>query len=315
MFSSEIDVAVLLIFFTRTDKTVQVFEQIRKARPSKLYLYQDGPRADRPDDTEKILNCRKAVEEKIDWDCEVHRMYQERNYGCDPSEFIAQKWMFSIETKGIILEDDDVPSQSFFSFCKELLDRYEHDERINMICGMNNLESTDRDTSYIFSEYGSIWGWATWKRNVDKWDPKYRWLKDSATVNNIIKSYRTFDGIVEICRKHLASGREHYESILGAHQHLHHQLNIVPTKNLITNIGVGSETTHSTNDIKKLPRSVRRLLFMNRHEIEFPLKHPSIMVEDMDFKHEFEKLCFPSFWRKKLRKIESLAYRLFPILR
>ena len=44
--------------------------------------------------------------------------------------------------KCIVLEDDDVPSQSFFPFCKELLDRYEHDDRITMIAGFNSDEVT-----------------------------------------------------------------------------------------------------------------------------------------------------------------------------
>lgn len=314
MYPSKIDVAVLLIFFTRTEKTAQVFEQIRLARPSRLYLYQDGPRPDRLDDTENILACRKVVE-NINWDCDVYKMYQEKNYGCDPSEYIAQKWMFSNETKGIILEDDDVPSQSFFPFCKELLDRYESDDRINMICGMNNLDTIERDTSYIFTEYGSIWGWATWKRNIDRWDPEYTWLNNPRIVKDIQKYYSMFDGIIEICKRHKKTEREHYESILGAHQHLNHQLNIVPTKNMITNIGVGSETTHSTNDIGKLPRAIRRLLYKQRHEIDFPLRHPLYMVEDMEFKNEFNKISFPSRWRKVCRKLESGLYKFIPFLR
>ena len=87
------DVAVLFLFFTREKQTAAVFEQIKAARPRKLFLYQDGPRAGRSDDIENIAKCRNIVED-IDWDCEVYRMYQELNYGCDPSEFISQKWMF-----------------------------------------------------------------------------------------------------------------------------------------------------------------------------------------------------------------------------
>ena len=37
------DIAVLLLFFTRSDTFAQVFEAVRQARPSKLFLYQDGP--------------------------------------------------------------------------------------------------------------------------------------------------------------------------------------------------------------------------------------------------------------------------------
>ncbi len=136
---SLVDVPVLILFFNRPQQLSQVFEQVRKARPSKLFLYQDGPRGER--DLPGIKACREVVDQ-IDWECEVHRKYQEKNYGCDPSEYISQKWAFSMVDKCIVLEDDDVPSVSFFTFCKEMLDRYEQDTRITMIAGFNNEEIT-----------------------------------------------------------------------------------------------------------------------------------------------------------------------------
>ena len=116
-----VDVPVLILFFNRPQQLSQVFEQVRNARPSKLFLYQDGPRGEH--DLPGIKACRE-VTDQIDWDCKVHRMYQEKNYGCDPSEYISQKWAFSMVDKCIVLEDDDVPSVSFFTFCKEMLDKY-----------------------------------------------------------------------------------------------------------------------------------------------------------------------------------------------
>ena len=80
------DVAVLILFFNRPDNLQAVFSQVRQARPSRLFLYQDGPRGER--DMAGINACREVVAD-IDWECEVHRMYQERNYGCDPSEYIS----------------------------------------------------------------------------------------------------------------------------------------------------------------------------------------------------------------------------------
>lgn len=71
------DTAVLMLFFTREDTFAQVFEAVRRAKPKKLYLFQDGPRENRPDDMDKILRCRKVCE-NIDWDCEVHCNYQEK---------------------------------------------------------------------------------------------------------------------------------------------------------------------------------------------------------------------------------------------
>ena len=163
------DVAVLILFFNRPDHLSKVFAEVRKARPSKLFLYQDGPRGER--DMAGIEACRRVVE-NIDWECDVQRLYQERNYGCDPSEYISQKWAFSFVDKCIVLEDDDVPSQSFFTFCKEMLDRYENDERIWMIAGFNPEEQLkDYPYDYLFTSVFSIWGWASWRRVIDKWGP------------------------------------------------------------------------------------------------------------------------------------------------
>ncbi len=75
-----VDVSVLILFFNRPKLLAQVFEQVKKARPARLFLYQDGPRGER--DMPGIEACRKVVAD-IDWECEVHHNYQEKNYGCD----------------------------------------------------------------------------------------------------------------------------------------------------------------------------------------------------------------------------------------
>lgn len=310
---SQVDVAVLFLFFTREKQTKAVFEQIKAAKPSKLFLYQDGPRVGLQDDIESLAICR-AIVENIDWECEVHRKYQEKNYGCDPSEYLSQKWMFEYVDRGIILEDDDVPSQSFFPYCKELLDRYENDERINMICGRNCNDVSDIDADYLFTSGGSIWGWATWKRNVDRWDPQYKWMQDEKLVRSLLDNHIISESFLKTCKWHLRTGKEYYESIRNADQFIHHQLNIVPKYNLITNIGIAAENTHSVSDINKLPKATRKHFYSKRYEIGFPLKHPIYMADDMAYKRERAKLVNPSPLVKLTRKAERILYMIFPAL-
>lgn len=306
MNKAKVDVAVLIIFFTRDEQLRKVFDQVKLARPSKLYLYQDGAREGREDDEEGIKRCREIVsDDNIDWECEVHRLYQDKNYGCDPSEFIAQKWMFETEEMGIILEDDDVPSQSFFPFCKELLEYYKDNERINMICGMNNTGVSEHiKESYLFTEKGSIWGWASWKRVIDTWDGEYRWTDDEEKRNTIKRNMGavSFDEWYSIVLQHKKSGRAHYESILAASAYLYDRVNIVPKYNMISNIGVAAESTHSVSDIRLLPKKTQELLYMKTYEIEFPLIHPSHIVKD----RTFEKKMTIGMVERLFMKIESL---------
>ena len=317
MKKSLVDVPVLLLFFVRPDKTAQVFEQIRKARPSKLYLFQDGPRDGRADDIENVKKCREVVE-NIDWECEVHRNYSEKNYGCDPAEFLSQKWMFETEEYGIILEDDDVPSVSFFRYCKELLERYKDNEKIQMICGYNPIDYyyNGSGADYFFSRVSSIWGWATWKRVVDTWDSDYSFMDDPQKLEKVIAGFPTkreqkyFRGVL---KRHRAAGKEYYESINASNMYLYDRVAINPKHNMISNIGVGDNTTHSVSDLNLMPRATRRLLYKDVHEYEFPLKHPDEIVCDYNYKAEVDKALGNIGIGKIINKIESrclfLRYR------
>lgn len=301
----KIDIPVLLIFFCRDEQFKKVFEQVKIARPSKLYLYQDGARENRIDDIKGIKKCREIAED-IDWECEVHKLYQEENYGCDPSEYIAQKWMFEKEEMGIVLEDDDIPSQSFFPFCKDLLEKYKDDERINMICGMNNTDVSEHiDSDYLFTKKGSIWGWASWKRVVDTWDENYSWLNDKEKLKHIktqFNSNKEFKSYIETSKRHKESGRAHYESILAASLYLNSRLNIVPKYNMISNIGIAEESTHAVSDLRILPKRTQKLLYKNTYEIEFPLKHPKNICRDFTF----ERNMTPSVIQRSYDKVESI---------
>ena len=57
----KIDVPVLLTFFVRAETFEKVFESVRKARPRILLLWQDGPRANRPDDIEGVEKLQRIL--------------------------------------------------------------------------------------------------------------------------------------------------------------------------------------------------------------------------------------------------------------
>lgn len=311
---AKIDVAVLLLFFTRTDTFQKVFDEVRKARPSRLFLYQDGPRGER--DMAGIEACRQIVsDEQIDWECEVQRLYQEKNYGCDPSEFLSQKWAFSMADKCIVLEDDDVPSQSFFPFCKEMLDRYEHDERIAMIAGFNTDGITpDIPYDYFFTSFPSIWGWASWRRVIDRWEGDYAFLSDGYSMNLLraLSKQRNYrHSMIEMFIGHQASGKEYYESILWADIILNSGLCIMPVKNLVNNVGLTADSTHFSAELQTMPRRLRRIFTMPRYELDFPLKHPRYVIEDVAYqKRRYKVMGWNHPWTKIAYSLEELWINL-----
>lgn len=307
---AKIDVAVLLLFFNRPDTFGQVFEQVRLARPSRLFLYQDGPRGER--DMKGVEACRQiASDENIDWECEVHRMYQEKNVGCDPSEYISQKWAFSLADKCIVLEDDDVPTQSFFPFCKEMLDRYENDQRITMIAGFNTDEETkDVPDSYFFTSAFSIWGWASWRRVIDQWDGTYSFIRDEYNMKQLealAKQRKYRPDMLRIFKDHSQSGKEYYETIFWASMLFQSGLAIMPTRNQINNLGLTADSTHYSSSLKTTPCGLRNMFTMQRKEMEFPLLHPKYVIENVGYKERlYRRNAWGHPWIKICRSLEEL---------
>lgn len=286
MKSWEIDVPVLIIFFKRNKQLRETFESVKKARPRQLLLWQDGPRSE--NDIEGILECRKIVKE-IDWDCEVYERYNEKNFGCDPSTFYSHKWAFSIVEKCIVLEDDFVANSSFFRFSKELLDKYENDTRINHICGMNVLgEYKDYPYDYLFGYTGSN-AWASWKRVIDGWDESYTFLHDERYINNLRKIYgKKFDLWYKIAKQRETTGVPYWESILCFDSLLNSRLSIITSHNMVKNIGMTRDSTHSDTQLKYLTKEERQMFELPIYDLEFPLKHPPYVVADTEYHRQLD---------------------------
>ena len=315
MNKAKTDIAVLLLFFTRSDTFRQVFEAVRQARPSKLLLYQDGPRGEQ--DMAGIEACREIVsDEHIDWECEVHRNYLDHNEGCDPSGFKSHRWAFSLADKVIVLEDDVVPSQSFFPCCKEMLDKYEHDERISMVAGFNIDEvSPDCEDSYFFTSAFSIWGWASWRRVAERWDPTYAFMHNPETLQRletIARERHLRSDMMQMFHDHSQSGKEYFETIYWADMLLHDSLAIMPAKNQINNIGLMADSTHFSAELKTTPHRIRRMFTMQRHELRFPLCHPMTVVENKAY---LERLYKANAWNHPWIKVANSLEELWLNLR
>jgi ubiquinone/menaquinone biosynthesis C-methylase UbiE len=237
--------AVLFIVFNRPDTTKELFEAIRKAKPPRLYVAADGPRADKHGEAEKVEQVRR-IATQVDWDCEVKTLFRDKNLGCKYAVSGSVDWFFENEEEGIILEDDCLPSQSFFWFCEELLERYREHDKIMQICGFNPLNRMDIKESYFFSKYGPIWGWASWAR---KWKGSYDVHMSNwpfIKKNNILNfSYLEKQWRYELFDKVYMGAINTWDYQWSFAKMLHKGYSIIPKKNLVRNIGFCLDSTHT----------------------------------------------------------------------
>ena len=236
--------SVLLIAFNRPNETKRVFEQIKLARPTKLYIACDGPRSSKMGEAELVEKVRLLATE-VDWPCEVKTRFLNENLGCGRAVSSAIEWFLNDAEEGIILEDDCLPTPAFFRFCATMLDRYRNNERVGVVAGFNCSHHILIKEGYGFTRIASIWGWATWRRSWCGYDlqPPTIDLSESWTRDLNIKSIRNLMNAIN----DIDSGNMHtwdYQFIL--HLLRRNLLTVVPAENLILNIGFNGNGTHFT---------------------------------------------------------------------
>lgn len=272
---------VALIVFNRPDLTEQVFAEVRRARPSKLLLIADGPRVSRPADAEKCAATR-AIVEQVDWDCEVLKNYSDVNLGCGRRESSGMMWIFEQVEEAIILEDDTWPHPSFFTFCEAMLEKYRDDERVMHVSGDNWHVEGDApaDESYFFSRYSLSWGWASWRRAFRLYDPAMpQWpkVRETAWLKDLLGDERAVEywtQIFDLTHKGIEFvDTWDYQWLFAIW--LHHGLSVLPSVNLISNLGFAREDAAHITGGADDPRNRSATA-----EMRFPLVHPAYMVRD-----------------------------------
>ena len=237
---------VVFCIFNRPDVTHRVFETIRQAAPSQLFVISDGPRPDRPGEGEKVEACRQ-IATNVDWSCDLKTNFADQNLGCRRRIQSGLDWVFEQVEEAIILEDDCLPHPSFFAYCEELLARFREDRRIATISGTNQAVIPRTSDSYIFSRYTHSWGWATWRRYWGQYDREMsgwpergrRWIRNLEPTKHADKFWAfnfqgVHDGTIDTWD---------FQSIYTIWKN--DWLSVIPHENLITNLGFTLDATHS----------------------------------------------------------------------
>lgn len=296
---------ILFIIFNRTETALTSFQRIKDIKPEKLYIASDGPRENVKNEKDIVYYTREQIINAINWECDVHTLFQNNNLGCGVGVYTAINWFFEENEEGIILEDDCVVEPSFFHFMEEMLNKYRTDERIGMIAGTNPIKLNNYKYSYLFSKYKSCWGWASWKRAWNNMDINMSWRE--INYNDVLfnagyngKDISGWKYKIKCIDNNIVSAWDWQWYFSLASQN---QLCIYPINNLVSNIGTDINATHTSfSDIT-----------LKSYPMTFPINHPCYVVPN----NVFDKLFYlssnniriklarliPIKYKKKLKKI------------
>lgn len=293
---------ILYCIFNRPDVVEQTFVPIKEAKPKKLYIASDGARENREDEDKIVEQTRKYVLDNIDWNCEVHTLFQDKNLGCDTAVPKAIEWFFKYEEMGIILEDDILASQEFFEFCTILLEKYKNDQRVRSIGGFCISKGVDYEYDYAFTPRPLTWGWAAWRRSWDGFDitiSDWKKLKHTQWLKRIFNTHiykrlewsEIFDIYFGDCAWDYAYSFANMKLVEKGCYSLS-----PANKNLITNIGYSGVHFNSDN-CKCLGWKIDYIDVKN-------LKHPKFVGAD----EKYLKMCYDLEALYEAQKYKDMSF-------
>lgn len=275
---------ILLITFNRPDHVRQVLTEIRKQQPAQLFVCQDGAREGNENDRVKCQEVRDVITELVDWSCELHTLYQEKNLGCGPGPAAGITWFFENVEMGIIMEDDCLPHPDFFAYCEEMLNRYNDNPNVRFINATLYHDRWQCDASYGFSHYMVTGAWAGWREtwqgfdldmhSWNAWQFRKQVLRLTHSTTEANWWYWKLKEIQADTEK-----KSYWDYQMQMHLFKNAAVTIHPKTNLVSNIGFDTEATHTMANDGRGGREVKPIL---------PLRHP----QTIEINHTMDVDCF-----------------------
>ena len=313
------DIPVALFIFKR-DKAVDIVRRIAEVKPQKLYLLADQGRNE--EEKKMAEECREKVEQAITWDCEVIKNYAPENRGVYQNIGQGAIWVLRREKWAIFLEDDNLPEVSFFRFCKEMLERYEHDSQVLWVCGTNYLGNyaPANGDSYVFTRHMLPCGWASWSNKFERYyDGDLAMTADETVMNRIGSVYCN----KKVFRQYRESWMKERYRILDGKRPVswdyqmdfsikaNNLFGVCPCKNQIKNIGVDEFSIHGGSSFQSV--MTQRFCGMDSYPLEFPLQHPAAMLQDPVFERKIGKIILYPLKTRMILGISRLIRRILKV--
>lgn len=209
-----------------------------------LFVFVDGPRANKEGEAEKVEAVRDYVKSISGFKSLTYH-FSKSNKKLGPSIIAGVTEVINEYDKAIIVEDDLIVANNFLSYMNQGLDLYKNNEKVFSVCGYTNKVNRQADYPYdaYFCVRSSSWGWATWK---DRWESVDWELKEWNAVEKKGKAFNHWGG--SDCFKMLKDwkrGKNHSWAIRFCFaEFVQNRLSLFPMKSLVNNAGFDGQGTN-----------------------------------------------------------------------
>lgn len=240
---------IILFGFNRAASLRRAAEALSgnaEASSSDLYVFVDGPRADKPGEASKVEAVRSCAR-TIGGFRSVTCTFAERNRGLAPSIISGVTQVMNAHGRAIVVEDDLVVSRSFLRYMNEMLDKYENDDRIMQVTGFGCKIKKPEDYPWdvYLNERSHSWSWATWK---ERWDTVDWEVKDFAQLKNSLKGQLAFckrgSDLYKMLKDYMEGKNSSWYIRFNYSMYKQHRYAVCPIRSLVQNEGFTSDATN-----------------------------------------------------------------------
>ena len=313
MASGNIETAVAVVVFNRLDCIKEILSSIRRAAPPRLYLISDGPRDNVAGEDKKVEVVRRYAEENVNWDCELIKIYADKNMGCTVRSVTGYDEVFRHEEMAILLEDDTIPVDGFYPYCEQMLKHYMDNEKVMMVTGENRIPDFDGDQDYYYSAFPMKQAWGTWRRAWIKWhqasegdfdlNAANRWLRRN-TDNPGVRYY--YGSKLIRCKMKLY---DVWDGVWDCAMLANEGIGVVSKYHMVNNIGIGREdATYMKEDAE--------LAHLPVGEYEEPVRMRTDEVKpDMEYdRGQYDHMLTDEYSYYLRARLAYIVYRFSPKL-
>jgi len=239
---------IILFTYNRplpTKKTVEALQKNVGADQSDLFIFSDA--AKKEEDISNVKQVREYLH-TIGVFRSVTIIERESNYGLSNNIIDGVTQVVAKYKKAIVIEDDLLTSSHFLQFMNEGLEKYEHSYEVISIHGYCLPIEYPKDV--FFLKGADCWGWATWERGWQLFDPDGMHLMKQLREQN---SFYEFD--LEGCYDYSGMLQKQVEGEINswairwyASAFIHNKLTLYPGRSLVANIGTDRSGTHAQNE-------------------------------------------------------------------
>jgi hypothetical protein len=225
-----------------TKKTIEALQKNTLARDSELYVYSDSSKTD--NDKTAVSEVREFLS-SISGFKAITIIEREENYGLAKSIIDGVTTIVESFGKVIVLEDDLVTSPYFLQYMNDALTLYESDQGVASIHGY--IYPIEGLPEYFFIKGADCWGWATWKRAWNVFEPDGKVLLEKLTSRGL-QNEADFNGSYQYTKmlEDQIIGKNNSWAIRWyISAFLEDMLTLYPGKSFVENIGNDGSGTHS----------------------------------------------------------------------